>query len=194
MVTLIRALPVLAAVGALGLFAACRREQPPQPAPAASAAEPTTAGATAGEGTDMVGKVVKTDEEWRKELTPEQYRILREGGTEPAFSSPLYHETRQGVFECAGCGLPLFSSKAKFDSGTGWPSFFEPIDPTHVSTRSGFLGIGSTEVRCARCGGHLGDVFDDGPKPTGKRYCIDGVALKFVPAEQGPAGGRSSAL
>jgi peptide-methionine (R)-S-oxide reductase len=129
-------------------------------------------------------EIEKPDAEWRKLLTPAQYDVLRRHGTERPFSSPLDHEKRKGTFACAGCDLPLFSSDAKFDSGTGWPSFFQPL-PDAVGTsedRSFFMK--RTEVHCRRCGGHLGHVFDDGPRPTGLRYCMNGVALKFTP---GPA-------
>jgi peptide-methionine (R)-S-oxide reductase len=126
--------------------------------------------------------VEKTDSEWQRELTPEVFCVLREHGTERAGSSPLDKEYRPGTFTCAGCGQPLFVSDAKFNSGTGWPSFFQPLagavatstDTSHYMTR--------TEVHCSRCGGHLGHVFPDGPKPTGERYCINGVALRFEPA------------
>jgi peptide-methionine (R)-S-oxide reductase len=118
----------------------------------------------------------------RARLSPAQYAVLREEDTEPPFSSPLDREKRAGTFACAGCALPLFSSKAKYDSGTGWPSFWEPLQGA-VGTRAdwGILGR-RTEVHCARCGGHLGHVFGDGPQPTGKRYCMNGLAMVFQPA------------
>ena len=123
-----------------------------------------------------------SDSEWRKRLGTERYRILREAGTERPYSSPLNTEHRRGTFACAGCGLPLFSSTTKFDSGTGWPSFFRPL-PNAIATRADHsLLMERTEVLCRRCGGHLGHVFDDGPRPTGLRYCMNGLALKFVPA------------
>jgi len=127
-------------------------------------------------------QIVLTDAEWRRKLTPEQYAILRKDGTEPPFSSPLLNEHRKGVFACAGCGNDLFSSATKFDSGTGWPSFWAPLDNA-VSTREDrSFGMVRTAVSCRRCDGHLGHVFDDGPKPTGLRYCMDGLALTFKPA------------
>lgn len=123
----------------------------------------------------------RTNEEWKHMLTPEQYDVLREEGTERPFSSPLNNEHREGMFVCAGCGLELFLSKTKFDSGTGWPSFYQAIEG-HVKTRPDHkLGVERTEYHCARCEGHQGHVFEDGPKPTGLRYCNNGVALKFVP-------------
>jgi peptide-methionine (R)-S-oxide reductase len=131
---------------------------------------------------DTTSKVTRTDAEWRQRLTPEQYRVLRDHGTERAFTSPLNDEKRAGTFTCAGCGAPLFDTAAKFDSGTGWPSYFQPIDAAAVATsedRSWFMR--RTEVHCATCHGHLGHVFPDGPRPTGLRYCINGVALGFQP-------------
>jgi peptide-methionine (R)-S-oxide reductase len=122
-------------------------------------------------------------EEWRKILTPEQFAVLREEATEPPGSSPLDHEKREGTFVCAGCELALFTSKMKFDSGTGWPSFFTTIEG-HVGTKRDFaLIMPRTEYHCIRCGGHQGHVFDDGPPPTGQRWCNNGVALKFVPGK-----------
>ena len=123
----------------------------------------------------------QSDEEWRKLLSPAAYRVLRRQDTEAPFTSPLNKEHRKGVFACAGCALDLFSSDTKFDSGTGWPSFFRPL-PNAVQTSSDkSLFMERIEVHCRRCGGHLGHVFDDGPKPTGLRYCMNGVALKFHP-------------
>lgn len=126
-------------------------------------------------------EIEKSDAEWRKLLTPAQYYVLRQHGTERTGSSPLDHEKRKGTYRCTGCDLALFSSETKFDSGTGWPSFYRPL-PNAVGTSEdrSFL-VMRTEVHCRRCGGHLGHVFNDGPKPTGLRYCMNGVALKFVP-------------
>ncbi len=127
--------------------------------------------------------VTMSAEEWRRRLTPQQHHVLREHGTERAGTSPLNAEKRVGTFTCAGCGHPLFSSETKYESGTGWPSFYEPL-PGAVGTSTDFkLIYPRTEVHCANCGGHLGHVFNDGPKPTGKRYCMNGVAMAFVPAQ-----------
>lgn len=125
-------------------------------------------------------KITKTDAEWREQLTAEQYYVLREHGTERAGTSPLNNEKRQGMFACAGCGKPLFNSESKFESGTGWPSFYQPMGADAVSEyKDRSLFMVRTEVRCADCGGHLGHVFNDGPQPTGLRYCMNGAALKF---------------
>ena len=127
---------------------------------------------------------MKTDAEWRKLLTPEQYRVLRQHGTERANTSPLNHEHSRGTFVCAGCGQPLYDSETKFESGTGWPSFFAPIDGAIETSLDFKLIVPRTEVHCSRCGGHLGHVFSDGPQPTGQRYCMNGVALKFEPQKK----------
>lgn len=132
---------------------------------------------------EPIEKISKTDAEWKKVLTPEQYHVLRQEGTEQPFTSPLDHEKRNGMFVCVACGLDLFPSKYKFDSGTGWPSFYDVL-PGHVETKADFMLIAPrTEYHCARCGGHHGHIFNDGPKPTGLRYCNNGVALRFIPGK-----------
>jgi len=125
-------------------------------------------------------EITKTESEWRKVLTPEQFQVLRKHGTERAHTSPLDKEYDKGTFICAACELPLFSSETKFDSRTGWPSFFDPIENAIATSVDKSFFMTRIEVHCRRCGGHLGHVFDDGPPPTGKRYCMNGVALKFV--------------
>ena len=130
-------------------------------------------------------EVSHTDDEWRKLLTPAQYDVLRQEGTERPFTSPLLDEHRNGTFACAGCDLPVYSSKTKFESGTGWPSFWAPLDNAVDEAEDRAFGMTRTAVSCHRCGGHLGHVFNDGPKPTGLRYCMNGVALKFNPSPNG---------
>lgn len=127
-------------------------------------------------------EIEKTEAEWRAQLTPAQYHILREEGTEPPWSSPLLKEHRKGTFACAGCDLPLYASETKFESGTGWPSFYQPLENAVGKTEDRTFGMTRVEIHCRRCGGHLGHVFEDGPKPTGLRYCMDGLALVFHPA------------
>lgn len=128
-------------------------------------------------------EVTKTEAEWQQILTPEQFQVLRQHGTERAGTSPLDKIYDKGTYACAGCGLPLFTSETKFNSGTGWPSFYAPLEEAIATTidRSWFMT--RVEVHCRRCGGHLGHVFNDGPRPTGQRYCMNGVSLKFIPAE-----------
>jgi peptide-methionine (R)-S-oxide reductase len=139
-------------------------------------------GAEAGSMAKGTFPVSYTPDEWRARLTPAQYDVLREAGTERAFTSALLEEHRKGTFACAGCDLDLFSSETKFESGTGWPSFWQPLEKAVSTDSDTSYGMMRTEVHCSRCGGHLGHVFDDGPQPTGLRYCMNGVALTFKPA------------
>ena len=133
---------------------------------------------------DKIDKVYKSPNEWKTELSQKEFYILREKGTERAFTSPLNKNKEDGLYQCAGCNLTLFTSRTKFDSGTGWPSFYKPDDEAYIKKETDYvLGYPREEVMCARCGGHLGHVFEDGPEPTGLRYCINGVALEFIKAE-----------
>jgi peptide-methionine (R)-S-oxide reductase len=141
-----------------------------------------SAGAADAPAKVRIQKLKLSDDEWAKRLTPEQYAVLRHEATERPGSSPFNREKRHGTFVCAGCDLPLFKSDTKYESGTGWPSFYRALPNAVVTHRDIAFGIVRTEVLCRRCGGHLGHVFDDGPKPTGLRYCNNGVALKFIPA------------
>ncbi len=130
-------------------------------------------------------RVERTDAEWQRRLTPEQYQVSRGKGTERAFCGTLLDNKKEGVYACIGCDLPLFSSDAKFNSGTGWPSFFQPVAPNNVvEERDSSHGMVRTEIRCARCGGHLGHVFPDGPPPTGMRHCLNSASLRFVPQDE----------
>jgi peptide-methionine (R)-S-oxide reductase len=175
-------LAVLVALPALGAYLA--RETgagtaPPAPVPAPG---PLRLYSDNDKGYVLLPAVVKTDEEWRKQLTPEQFRVTRRAGTERAFTGPHGNEHRHGLYRCVACGTDLFRSEARFDSGTGWPSFFEPVAPDNVETRlDRSLFQVRVEVLCRRCGAHLGHVFSDGPRPTGLRYCMNGTALAFTP-------------
>jgi len=144
-----------------------------------------------GHSSKNIFPVAMSEEDWRRKLTPAQYRVLREHGTERAGSSPLDKEYADGVYHCAGCGQPLFASDAKFNSGTGWPSFSSPLDQAVETQTDRSFFMTRTEVHCGRCGGHLGHVFDDGPQPTGLRYCMNGAALELHPGEQPPEPGAA---
>jgi peptide-methionine (R)-S-oxide reductase len=148
---------------------------------AALASACSRAGAATSPATETF-EVVMTDEQWRAKLSPRAYAVLRHEGTETPFTSPLNDEHRKGTFSCAGCALALFASETKFDSHTGWPSFWQPLAHAVNQRQDNSLGMSRDEVHCRRCGGHLGHVFDDGPKPTGLRYCMNGVAMAFTPA------------
>ena len=151
--------------------------------------------AACGEAEARAYPVRFTDAEWRKRLSPAQYRILRQEGTERPWTSPLNKEKRAGVYACAGCGLPLYSSKTKFESGTGWPSFWAPLDKAVATRQDRSFGMVRDEVHCRRCGGHLGHVFDDGPRDRGGlRYCMNSAAMKFIPKQEMEAAGYGDYL
>jgi peptide-methionine (R)-S-oxide reductase len=170
----------------LALITSCAEPSPPAAPLAAAAPSPSPAIAAATGATPMPApgdKVVRSEAEWRRILTPEQFRVMREKGTERAFTGRYWDTTTPGTYKCAACGTPIFRSDAKFESGCGWPSFFEPLDGARLTeTKDTSFGTTRTEITCARCGAHLGHVFDDGPPPTGLRYCINSVSIDLEPS------------
>lgn len=181
-------LPVLGGLGALVVAATLVSKLGAKPETSMKKSDVSVRWITAeGKPSDVfvTPYVTKTDAEWRKQLTPEQYEVSRGKGTERAFCGVFYDHKKAGVYTCVSCGLPLFTADTKFDSGTGWPSFFAPFAPENVLTHADHsYGMVREEILCARCGGHLGHVFDDGPKPTGLRYCLNSASLTFVPKEK----------
>jgi peptide-methionine (R)-S-oxide reductase len=162
-----------------------RRPSPSDPESDRGPAEDVAAGAVE-KGADDVTRIEMSDEQWREKLTPEEYRVLREKGTERAFTGEYWKTKAEGVYHCRGCGLALFESDTKFDSGCGWPSFFKPLEGARIEEHEDLaFGMRRTEVTCRRCGGHLGHVFTDGPEPTGLRYCINSVSISLAPGEDG---------
>jgi peptide-methionine (R)-S-oxide reductase len=173
---------VLCGLVAAGALSCARAATPVESVGGAEGGQGGQGGQRGQGGQGGVEKVVKTEAQWRAALTPEQFHVLREHGTERAFTGAYWKDKRPGVYRCAGCGLPLFDAAHKFDSGTGWPSYWQPIEAHHVlRVPDDSLGMRRVEVRCARCDGHLGHVFEDGPEPSGLRYCINSAALDFVP-------------
>lgn len=164
-------LPIIAA---LLLLASCHQAQPARKSAKDKAYILTPEG-------DTISRIIKSDAEWKKELSPEAYSVLRHAATERAFTGEYWNNHERGIYKCRACGFPLFDSETKFESGTGWPSFYKPINSYCVEEKKDeTLGMARTEILCARCGGHLGHVFDDGPRPTGLRYCMNSISLSFV--------------